>query len=56
MKPVVGQARPLRLVAWLVCALLAVAVEGMAAPVLLGEFQAGGDIRSSPAVGPDVSG
>jgi len=26
-----------------------------AAPILLGEFQAGGDIRSSPAIGPDGS-
>ena len=49
------RARPLSVVAWLVCVLVAVAVEGMAAPVLLGEFQAGGDIRSSPAVGPDGS-
>ena len=27
----------------------------LGAPILLGEFKAGGDIRSSPAVGPDGS-
>ena len=55
MNLVAGRARSWAVGLWVVFALALVTGESLTAPILLGEFEAGGDIRSSPAVGPDGS-
>ena len=55
MHSVASWARSWAVGLWVVFVLALVTGGALADPILLGEFKAGGDIRSSPAVGPDGS-